>query len=112
MVIEECNVLDINLIDESQVNINKQIKPIKAYIYKKYGKNITSVFNALEKLSSNEIEQVLETGIFMNYEFDNTMFNIKYDINLDDNIDKSSVDIVHRDYDYGIYKDCGIYKGN
>lgn len=87
-IIDECNILEFEIISLQDINITKIIKPIKALFFKKYGSEINSVFIELSKLSSIELEEIIKKGKYSlntseqtlnhEYEIDNSLFNINY----------------------------------
>jgi isoleucyl-tRNA synthetase len=103
MAIDECNLINLNIISEDEVIITKDIKPIKGLIFKKHGKEITEVFNELEKLSSKELDNIIENKFFNGYTFEQNMFNIKYNVKTKKNLENT--DIVYKEFDYGDNKD-------
>ena len=103
MVIDECNLINLNIISEDEVIITKDIKPIKGLIFKKHGKEITEVFNELEKLSSTELDNIIENKFFNGYTFEQNMFNVKYNVKIKKNL--KNTDIVYKEFDYGDNKD-------
>lgn len=80
VIIEQCNLLNIEIINKSDVLINQSICPIKGLIFKKYGKNIMPIYNKLSMLSNSELFDVYNSGIFMGQIFDQSMFNVKSNV--------------------------------
>lgn len=77
------NVLILEFKNISEYNITKTIVPIKAFIFKKYGKNITETFNKLMKMSLEELEYVINSRTLDNFEFDESLFNINYKLDIE-----------------------------
>jgi isoleucyl-tRNA synthetase len=86
----ECNILDIKLLNHSVLDVKKSIVPNKNLIYKKYGKNITSAFNSLILMTQDELDKVLTEGKYEDYEMDTSLFNISYEINIKDTEDEKA----------------------
>lgn len=116
MVIDECNLLDLQLINQNDIKITKSIVPIKALFFKKYGKPIQPVYDELSKWNSEKLDEFINnSGIYKlchqnsdvngndELEFDSTMFNYNYSI--DSNLIKMDNNIVFREFNFGEYKD-------
>ena len=109
MIEEECNILELNIIEKSQIKITKKITPVKALFFKKYGKPIQPVYDELAKWDSEKIDKFIEEGGIYNetncgkFELDSTMFNFNYSIESD--TVKSDSNIVYKDFNFGTHKD-------
>lgn len=115
MVIDECNLLDLNLIDKNQIKITKNIIPVKALIYKKYGKPVKPIYENLSSWNSKDLDDFIEGGgIYINnnkqeaeyneFIFDSTMFNYTYKIEMTD-INLSNDNLIYKEFNFGSYKD-------
>ena len=104
MVIEECNLLDIQLLDKNKIQINQTITPIKSLFFKTYGKNISNAFEQLNKMNSEELLNIIKSENYQGYHIDSTLFNYKYVIKFN-NEEKLSENIVYKEFDFGDYKD-------
>jgi isoleucyl-tRNA synthetase len=82
---EECNILNISKIDETTVNIKKNLSPVKSFFFKKYGKEIKDTFDELINKNSEELEQILNEGQYNGFEITIDDFNINYEIKFNDN---------------------------
>ena len=102
IIIEECNLLDIQILKKDQVNISKSIVPIKSEFFKKYGKDILLSFNKLTVINSNDLDLIINIGQFDGFDINSTMFNYNYNVSL---IDQESSDLVYKEFDFGDYKD-------
>jgi isoleucyl-tRNA synthetase len=118
MVVEECNLLDLTLIDKETVKITKSIVPIKALFFKKYGKLVQPIYDKLSSINSVELDNFIESGGNYNqyienkvhgdeennFVFDSTMFNYTYKIETIDS-DLSSDNLVYKEFNFGSHKD-------
>lgn len=113
MVIEECNLLDLVLIDINQVKITKTIVPIKALFFKKYGKPVQPIYEELIKWTSNDLDMFIEKGGIYNHKdkseynelvFDSTMFNYTYKIEMTEN-NLSQNNLIYKEFNFGYHKD-------
>lgn len=110
MVIDECNLLDLILIDREQIKIIKNIVPVKALFFKKYGKSVQLVYEELTKWNSKDLDKFIESGgIYKDkkenkeFIFDNTMFNYTYNI---ENIENPySTKLIYKEFNFGFHKD-------
>lgn len=123
MVIDECNLLDLQLIDQNDIKINKSIVPIKALFFKKYGKQIQPVYDELLKWNSEKLDDFINNGgiyklyhqntntndsgsvisKYDEFELDSTMFNYNYSI--DSNLFNMNNSIVFKEFNFREYKD-------
>ncbi len=62
MVIEECNLLELKLIDKTRVKITKSIFPITALFFKKYGKPVQPTYDSISSLNSTDLDNFIESG--------------------------------------------------
>jgi len=105
MVEEECNVLELNIIDKSQIKITKTITPVKSLFFKKYGKLVNKAFEIVSKYSQSQLEELVEqAGHYEDFEFDSTMFNFNYSIESSE-MNNLGNSIVYNDFNFGDYKD-------
>lgn len=115
MVVEECNLLDLKLIDKDMVKITKSIVPVKALFFKKYGKPIQPIYEELTKWNSGDLDNFIEGGGvykwvhkeelgYDEFVFEPTMFNYTYKIETIDS-DLSSDNLVYKEFNFGSYKD-------
>jgi hypothetical protein len=116
MVVEECNLLDLKLIDIDKVKITKSIVPIKALFFKKYGKPIQPIYEELMEWNSYKLDNFIENGGvykcintdketgYEEYVFEPTMFNYTYKIETIDS-ELSSDNLVYKEFNFGSYKD-------
>lgn len=115
MVIDECNLLDLNLINKNQIKITKNIVPVKALIYKKYGKPVKPIYENLSSWNSKDLDDFIEGGgIYINnnkqeaesneFIFDSTMFNYTYKIEMT-YINLSNDNLIYKEFNFGSYKD-------
>jgi isoleucyl-tRNA synthetase len=77
-VFDECNILDIHIKTFDEVKVTKTIKPIKALIFKKHGKNIIETYNKIETMNEAELEKIINNGYYENFDLDISLFNISY----------------------------------
>lgn len=99
-VSDECNVLDIKLLNHSALDVKKTIVSNKGLIFKKHGKSVTSTYNTLLTMNNEDLDKVLKQGVFQGFEFDPSLFNISYEINVRDSEDKSA-DYIFKEFTYG-----------
>lgn len=99
-VSDECNILDVKLLNHSALDVKKNIIPNKGLIFKKHGKSVTDTYNKLSIMNSKELDLVLEEGIFQGFELDTSLFTINYEINVKDSMDKST-DYIFKEFTYG-----------
>jgi isoleucyl-tRNA synthetase len=125
MVIEECNLLDLQLISKKQINITKTIIPIKSLFYKNYGKFVKPIYDQLLKLNSEILEKIINNekdfdikiinqfDDFIEFEnicfelniiFHTTMFNYSYNINFVDSI-VNNTNLIYKEFNFGNFKD-------
>jgi hypothetical protein len=90
-IFEECNIIDLNILNYEQVKINKTIKPEKGLFFKKYGKEINTTFNEISKLSIEELSNIITVGIYNDYEIDETLFKINNTIEFTDSSDSKNL---------------------
>jgi isoleucyl-tRNA synthetase len=99
-VSDECNVLDIALLNHSVLDVKKTIVPNKGPIFKKHGKIVTSAYNTLSSMNSSELDLVLREGNYCGFELEPSLFTISYEINIKDSMDKST-DYSFKEFTYG-----------
>jgi len=99
-VSDECNILDIKVLNHSVLDVKKTIVANKGPIFKKYGKSVTPVYNALTAMSSEELDLVLKEGKYQEFQMDLTLFNISYEINIRDSMEKTA-EYVFKEISYG-----------
>ncbi len=109
MIVDETNLLDLKIISPSNIKITKTIIPIKSSFFKKYGKEISAVYEDFTKLNSEQLDDFINNGgIYqknngeIEYIFDQTMFNYNYSI-ITDEVDTTN--IVFKEFDFGMNKD-------
>ena len=105
MVIDECNLLDIQILSKSDVSINKLIVPVKSLFFKKYGKDIGLTFESLSQMNSKMLEQIIAHGEFNGFSIEPTMFNYNYDIKLSSLDLTQSNNIIYKEFNFGNFKD-------
>ena len=88
-IFDECNVLDINFKTHDDIKVTKNIKPVKAFFFKKYGKEITETFNKVQLMDNSQLNDIINTGYHNEFRIDESLFNISY--NIDD--DMSNIEI-------------------
>lgn len=101
-VSDEGNIMDISVINNKELNVVKEIRPIKSAIFKKHGKEVSVIYDELYKMNTSELDAILQNGMFKDFELDLSLFNIKYDITLDD--DNVNKDYVFKEVQIGAYK--------
>jgi isoleucyl-tRNA synthetase len=99
-VSDECNILDIKLLNYSALDVKKFIVPIKGLIFKKHGKIVSDTFNKLITLNDTQLDLILKTGNFNDFDFDASLFNIRYEINVIDS--DEGADYVFKEFTYGL----------
>jgi isoleucyl-tRNA synthetase len=100
-VSEECNIMDLQIIDKSQVKITKTISPIKALIFKTWGKSVSTVFDQLMKMNSEELEQIIEsTEGHDGFKFEKSHFNCNSKIEIIGQMDKN---LTYREFKFDGY---------
>ena len=104
MVLEECNLLDIKILSKSDVGIKKTITPVKALFFKSFGKEISTVFDELCKMNSDELEKIITEGEYKGYDIPQTCFNYNYEIDLLDS-QTDSKDLIYKEFNFGEHKD-------
>ncbi len=101
-VSDEGNIMDISVINNRELNVVKEIRPIKSALFKKYGKEVSVIYDELYKMNTSELDVVLHKGMYKDFELDLSLFNIKYDITLDD--DNVNKDYVFKEVQIGAHK--------
>ena len=99
-VSDECNVLDIKLLNHSVLDVKKTIIPNKGLIFKKHGKIVSDTFSKLSTMNSNELDLILKAGIINDFEMDTGLFNISYEINVSGS--DEGADYVFKEFTYGL----------
>jgi isoleucyl-tRNA synthetase len=99
---DEGNILDISVINNKELNIDKEIKPIKNEFFKKYGKSISLIYEELLKKDSLELDNLIKIGSYKDIQLDSLLFNIKYNITLND--DSENKDYVFKEIQFGSCK--------
>jgi isoleucyl-tRNA synthetase len=99
-VSDECNILDIKLLNHSILDVKKTIIPNKGLFFKKFGKNIAETFNKTLSMTNEQLDMVLKNGKLDEYELDVSLFNISYEINVIGS-DKEA-DFVFKEFTYGL----------
>jgi isoleucyl-tRNA synthetase len=79
-IYSECNVIDINKVDENEIHITKTLTPVKSLFFKKHGKDIKNTFENLLTKNNQELEEILLQGIVDDFEITIDEFNINYNI--------------------------------
>jgi len=97
---DECNILDIRVLNHSVLDVKKTILPNKGLFFKLFGKSINDVYNELCALSNDELCIILKDGIYKEFTIKPELFNISYKINLKDNMDEHA-DYIFKDIVYG-----------
>lgn len=83
-IVDECNIMNLEFKRESEVKIERSIKPVKALFFKEYGKKVTSTFALFCKMNSTEIDSVLNTN-FNGFYITESLFNVNINIDSDVN---------------------------
>jgi len=104
MIVEECNLLDIQILSKSNVSIEKLIVPVKSLFFKTYGKEISSTYNKLLLENTDSLEQIINSGEYDGFKIYSTMFNFNYDVKLL-SAQTNSSDLVYKEFDFGNFKD-------
>jgi hypothetical protein len=100
--------LELNILNHQQIKITKNIKPVKGLFFKKYGKDVYDIYSKIEKMSIEELEEILLFKSYMTIEIDETLFNINYIIeNCDSNFifkefsfsTNKMIAMINKDYD-------------
>ncbi len=99
-VSDECNIMELKIVPKSQVSITKSISPIKALIFKKHGKAVSTVYESLSKASVNELESIIDSGFYEGFEFTRGEFNINSSIELLDNFGVQEKNLTHREFKF------------
>lgn len=99
-VTDECNIMEIDVIGMSEVSVEKSIIPLRGPIFKKYGKSISQIWEKLVLLTSTELEKILQSGNFLGFEFDSSMFEINSKVSVKGNSDSKS-DFIFKEFTYG-----------
>jgi isoleucyl-tRNA synthetase len=124
MVMDECNLLNIEILNKDQVNITKTITPVKALFFKAHGRDISESWEQISKMDIHALEQIIVNGEFNGFEIQSTWFNQKYSVNLvksnksdrdvvndmvndvvNDMVNDVVNDLVYREFDFGEFKD-------
>jgi isoleucyl-tRNA synthetase len=101
-VSDECNILDIKLLNYSVLDVNKNIVPNKGLIFKKHGKVISETYNKLAVMNSDKLDEIITTGNYNGFDFDATLFNIKYEIKVTGS--DEGAEYAFKDLSYGLNK--------
>jgi hypothetical protein len=116
MVIDECNILDLQIISKNNIIITKTIIPVKALFFKKYGKSVQPIFDEMTKWDSIKLDKFInDGGIYkfyhpneINYDefvFDYSMFNHTYKIDFINSNNIDSKNFIFKEFDFGLHKD-------
>jgi isoleucyl-tRNA synthetase len=99
-VSDECNILDVRVLDHSVLDVKKTIVPNRGLIFKKYGKTISDTYSILSAMSNEELDTVVTEGKYNEFEMDSSLFNISYKINVKECLDETT-DYVFKEINYG-----------
>lgn len=100
-VTDECNIMDLQIIDKTRVNITKSISPIKALIFKQWGKSVSQTFDELTKMNVNELEQIIGlTDGYNGFKFEKSHFNINSKIEI---VGQTSGNLVNKEFKFDNY---------
>lgn len=99
-VSDECNVLDIQLLNHSVLDVKKTIIPNKGLFFKKYGKTVSDTFSKISSMTYDQLDVILKNGKFDDLEIDASLFNISYEINVVGS--KKEADYVFKEFTYGM----------
>ena len=99
-VLDECNILDIKLLNHSMLDVKKLIVPNRGLIFKKYGKSVSDTYNTLSTLSSEELAVILKEAVYQDFAMEPAFFNISYEINIKDSTDKTA-EYIFKEITYG-----------
>jgi hypothetical protein len=104
MIMDECNLLDLQILSKSDVSICKSITPVKSLFFKTHGKNISKSFEEINKMNNEQLDKIIETGEFDGFKIESTMFNFNYNVKLLSS-QVSDKDLVYKEFDFGNFKD-------
>lgn len=114
MVIDECNLLDLEIVQKEDINVVKTIVPIKALFFKKYGKAVQPIYDDLIKWDSGKLDNFINGGGIYKFthkdegscdelKFDSPMFNYSYSIQSDKFV--IGENIIFKEFDFGEFRD-------
>lgn len=108
MVIDECNLLDLEIIQKEDIKIEKTIQPVKALFFKKYGKEVAETFQIMSEFNSETLDKLIEDGDEINgFKFDSTMFNYSYSVQSNKFV--MGENIIFKEFNFGEFKDKIIF---
>lgn len=106
IIVNECNLMEIKILSKEQLNIKKNISPIKSMFFKTYGKDINKTFEELNKMNSEQMEKIILDGEYNGFKIESKLFNWKYDIEFQTNTcTNNSKNLVYKEFNFGQYKD-------
>ena len=113
-VLEECNIMELKILNQNEIIIEKSISPNKVVLFKTYGKPIGLVYGELSNFDSDKLDGIIGLGMYKDFLMDKTMFNIKTTIKFikgnenvqgsDKTNSNSNTNIVYREYKFDGYE--------
>ena len=85
-IVDECNVLNIETIDEKNINVEKIYLLNKTSLFNKYGKTFKNIFKELIEKTNNELKIIFEKGIYKEFYLSNEDFKINYNVKFIDKL--------------------------
>lgn len=79
IVSDECNILNLQVLNKNQLHIQKFILPIDRLFFEKYKKEAKTILSLLKSKNSEELEELINNGTYEEY-----LFNINIDIKVND----------------------------
>lgn len=92
-IYSECNVIEINKVNENEINVIKTLSPVKSLFFRKHGKDIKSTFDEILTKNNQELEEIILNNTFNGFEITIDEFNIDYNINFIDETKNINSDI-------------------
>ena len=85
-IIDECNVLHIETINEQNINVEKIYLINKTSLFNKYGKIFKDIYKELTEKSNDELKTIFEKGIYKEFYLSNEDFKITYNVKFIDKL--------------------------
>jgi isoleucyl-tRNA synthetase len=102
-VSDECNVLEIRLLNHSMLDVKKTIVLNKGLIFKRHGKSVAQAYEELSAMSSEQLDVFMKKSYYKEFELEPGFFNVSYSITLKDSLE-TNAEYILKEISYGTNK--------